>query len=77
MSLKELHEHEKRIYHAEADLKLAISKIGDSLAKKHGYKNLHGMNAVTRYLADKYHWMPHEIRRLSVEDLSLLLDLPL
>ncbi|MCP4721182.1 MAG: hypothetical protein GY860_17145, partial [Desulfobacteraceae bacterium] len=35
---------------------------------------LHGMDAVYRYLIDKYKWLPHQVRALSIEDLSLLFD---
>jgi hypothetical protein len=51
-----------------------IEKIGDHLAKQEGYANLRGINAVHRYLIDKYGWQPEEVRKLSPDDMQLLLD---
>ncbi len=69
-----MHEAEKRTYQAEAGMKFAIARLGDKLAKKHHYRNLHGMEAIVRYLVDKYHWTPAQVRAFTVEDLTLLLD---
>lgn len=68
-----VNEATKRLYVAEGEIKAHIAKFGDELAKKHGYKTLSGIDGVYRYLVDKYHWLPHEVRMLSVEDLQLLL----
>jgi len=59
---------------AEGEMKAVFSMLGDTIAKDQEYEDLRGMDAVYRYLIDKYHWLPHEVRSLSVEDLSLLLD---
>jgi hypothetical protein len=50
-----------------------FEKIGDHMAAKEGYVGLRGMEAVHRYLIDKYGWQPEAVRRLSTEDLHLLL----
>ncbi len=50
-----------------------LEKIGDHMAQKKGYVGLKGMQAVYRYLIDKYRWQPEEVRKLSPEDLHLLL----
>jgi len=50
-----------------------FEKIGDRMAVKEGYVGLKGMEAVHRYLVDKYGWQPDQVRRLSEEDLHLLL----
>ncbi|MGC9967049.1 MAG: hypothetical protein ABSE08_16735 [Syntrophobacteraceae bacterium] len=50
-----------------------FEKIGDHMAEKEGYIGLRGMQAVQRYLIDKYGWEPDQVRKLSPEDLHLLL----
>jgi hypothetical protein len=50
-----------------------FEKIGDHMAIKEGYVGLKGMEAVHRYLVDKYGWQPEQVRKLSNEDLHLLL----
>ena len=50
-----------------------LERIGDHMAEKEGYVGLKGIQAVHRYLIDKYGWQPEQVRRLSREDLSLLL----
>lgn len=71
---EELHEAEKKLYHAKAEMRYIMARQGDILAKKKGYKTLEGMDAIVRFLCDKHHWLPHQVRALSVEDLQLLLD---
>ncbi|MCL5406413.1 MAG: hypothetical protein M1398_06815 [Deltaproteobacteria bacterium] len=51
----------------------ALEKMGDHMAEKEGYVGLHGMRAIHRYLIDKYRWEPEHVRKLSPEDLELLL----
>jgi hypothetical protein len=50
-----------------------FEKIGDHMAEKEGYIGLRGMRAVHRYIIDKYGWEPDQVRKLSLEDLHLLL----
>lgn len=50
-----------------------LEKIGDHVAEMEGYVGLRGMKAVHRYLIDKYRWQPEEVRKLSIEDIDLLL----
>jgi molybdopterin converting factor small subunit len=72
--MKDIHQVTEEVYVAEAKLKATIAQLGDKLAKKQGYKNLQGMDAIYRCLIDKYHWLPDHVRSLSVSDLQLLLD---
>ena len=67
-------EAEQRLFDEEAKLKGAFARRGDEIAKAKGYSSLSGLDAVYRYLIDKYHWLPSEVRSLSVDDLCLLLD---
>lgn len=67
-------ERAEKQFIAEGEMKSIFSMLGDTIARDQGYEDLRGMDAVFRYLIDKYHWLPHQVRTLSVEDLSLLLD---
>lgn len=74
MSNEEFHRTNEEHLVGEAKLKADIGRLGDIIAKKEGYENLFGMEAVYRYLIDKYKWLPYQIRALSVDDLNMLLD---
>ncbi len=50
-----------------------LEKIGDHMAQKEGYVGLQGIQAIHRFLIDKYGWQPEQVRKLSAEDLQLLL----
>ena len=71
---KTLGEAEQNLFDEEAKLKGAFARLGDKIAKDKGYSQLSGLDAVYRHLIDKYHWLPSEVRSLSVDDLSMLLD---
>lgn len=71
---EDLHKAEKDVYQSDANMRYCIARLGDELAKREGYKGLEGMDAITRFLCDKHHWFPHQVRRLSTDDLGLLLD---
>jgi hypothetical protein len=51
-----------------------LCKIGNNIAKKMGYEYLTELEAIYRYLIDKYNWLPSQVRELTNEDLLLLLD---
>ena len=47
--------------------------ITDEIAKREGYKNLHGMEAVYFYLVHKFNWLPSTVRGMSFEDIRFVL----
>ena len=71
---EEYQERTERLFVAEGEMKAVFSRLGDQIPLDQGYEDLHGMDAVYRYLIDKYRWLPHQVRALSIEDLSLLFD---
>lgn len=71
---EEYQERTERKFVAEGEMKAVFSRLGDQIAQDQGYEDLRGMDAVYRYLIDKYKWLPHQVRSLSLEDLSLLFD---
>lgn len=70
---KELDEAQRALLVANANLLATIAAEGDQIAKANGYSGLSGLDAVHRFLIDKYHWLPSDVRMLSVDDLQLLL----
>ena len=48
--------------------------LGDKLAKREGYKEVSGLDAVYFYLIQKHNWLPSQVKSLNVEDLSFCLD---
>ncbi|WDP88850.1 MAG: hypothetical protein HUN04_03510 [Desulfobacter sp.] len=73
-STSKYQERVEKQFVAEGEMKSVFSILGDTIAKDQDYEDLRGMDAVYRYLIDKYHWLPHQVRALTVEDLSLLFD---
>lgn len=50
-----------------------LAVFGDHLAKREGYKEKDGMEAVYFYLMNKHHWLPRDVRSMSQEDLTFAL----
>lgn len=48
--------------------------LGDKLAKREGYNNLYGIDAVYFYLIQKHNWLPSQVKSMKIEDLSLCLE---
>ncbi|MBW1702387.1 MAG: hypothetical protein JRJ69_07865 [Deltaproteobacteria bacterium] len=69
-----IHEAEENLFIVEGHLKYHLARLGDKIAKDQGYSHLDGLEAVYRYLIDKYNWLPDQVKRLSVYDLKMLLD---
>jgi len=65
---------EGQFYVKEAELKAKLLEQADRLAQKNGYPSLKGMEALCRYFADKYGWLPEQTKRLTTEEISLLLE---
>ena len=49
-----------------------FAAMGDRIAGREGYRGLSGMDAVHRYLVERYHWTLDYVRGLSVDDLTIL-----
>lgn len=63
-----------RLRHAEADLQVMIDRFGDHLAKREGYNNHKGIEAVWYFLVQKHHWTPAVVKSFNTDDLQFLLD---
>ena len=74
MSAKEKYEIWKRLYEAEGGLAYGLAVYGDHIAKREKYKTLEGMDAVRFYLIHKFSWAPAQVRGMSYEDMSFVLQ---
>jgi hypothetical protein len=74
MEKRALHKAEERLYNAEARLKYDLARLGDKIAKKMEYRKVTGLDAITRYLVDKHHWLPSDVQHLTLEEIDLLID---
>ena len=75
MTDKELNEARIQLHTANARLTYLLEIFGDSLAKKHGWKNGHrGLEAVYFFLMERHHWTPAQVRSMSHEDLRFAMS---
>jgi hypothetical protein len=70
---EETNEATRRVHVARAELMAAWSERGAAIAKKYGYGELTGLDAIHRFLIDKYHWLPCQVRALNIDEIELLL----
>jgi hypothetical protein len=70
---KEMNKARRRVHQMMGESAYHIEVFGDALAKREGYQQLEGMEAIYYYLILKHHWLPSQVKSLSHEDLVLLL----
>ncbi|MDX6383022.1 MAG: hypothetical protein QOK48_595 [Blastocatellia bacterium] len=73
MKEKKHYEAIHRTYEVEGDLSYCLDVFGDELAKRQGYKDIDGMEAVDFYLINKFHWLPSQVRAMTPEDKRFVL----
>lgn len=72
--LKKQHNETRKLLHsAQGNLAYLMEVFGDTLAEKQGYKDINGMDAIHLYLINKHHWLPRDVRSMSLADLQLAL----
>lgn len=79
MSSEEVNDATRRIYVANAEIMALWAARGAAIARKFKYGHLQGIDAIHRFLIEKYRWLPSEVRSLSLDEIELLLagvDLP-
>ncbi|QLG93292.1 hypothetical protein HZF02_15560 [Pseudomonas yamanorum] len=74
MSEKEKYEIWKRLHEAEGGIAYGLAVYGDHIAKREKYKSVEGMDAVRFYLIHKFKWVPSQVRGMSYEDMSFVLQ---
>lgn len=68
-----LYKETERYYRAVGSLNAMLHIFGDELAKQEDYKGLGGIEAIHFYLIKKFHWLPRDVRAISLEDLRFVL----
>ena len=71
---KQKYEWLKQKYMLKGDTAYYLELFGHALAEREGYKKLDGMEAIFFYLVQKYHWLPKDVRSMSLEDLCFVLE---
>jgi len=59
-----------RLHHAQGASAYHLELFGDQLAKREGYKEHDGLDAIRYYLMLEHGWLPREVRAMSVDDLQ-------
>ena len=62
-----------QLHTAQGNLDYLLAVFGDTLAKREGYKDIDGMDAIYLYLINKHGWLPRDVRAMSTDDLRLAL----
>ncbi len=74
MRKKEHYEAVKKMYEAESGLSYLLDVFGDELAKREGYKEVNGLEAVHFYIIHKFKWLPSVVKSMTNEDLRFILS---
>lgn len=62
-----------RLHTANCNLNYLLEVFGDTLAKKQGYQDIDGMEAIYVYLINKHGWLPRDVRSMTPDDVRLAL----
>jgi len=73
MSKKKYYEIFRKLYLNQGELDYHLIVFGDEIAKRNGYKEHKGLDALHFYLIEKYHWTLSYVRSLKLEDIRFLL----
>lgn len=63
----------RELYDAEAKLNYVLAVFGDHIAEREGFTDVDGVEAIHLYLVTKHHWLPSQVRAMSLEDLRFVL----
>lgn len=64
----------ERIHSANGGLNYALEVFGDELAKREGYRDLDGIDAIHFYLVHKFAWLPRDVISMTPEHIRLVLS---
>ena len=73
MRTKEGYKISLMLHETEAKLAYTLDVFGDEIAKRQGYKELSGMDAIHFYIIHKFKWLPSQVKSMSTDDLRFLL----
>lgn len=63
----------QRMHAAKSNLNYLLEVFGDDLARREGYRDINGIEAIHLYLVNKHHWLPRDVRAMSYDDLQFAL----
>lgn len=67
--MDEYYEANRRLEVVNGERAHLLFVFGDTLAKRQGYKEHRGIDAVHYYLVQKHHWLPSVVRAMNTDDL--------
>ena len=71
---KELYEVIKSSHECQGSLNYFLHVYGDTIAKREGYKEVNGIDAIHFYLIHKFNWLPRDVRSMNYDDLRFVLS---
>ena len=71
---KDKYETLGKLHAATGQLNYGLAVFGDHIAKREGYKEVDGLDAIHLYLVQKHHWLPRDVRSMSPDDLRFVLS---
>jgi hypothetical protein len=71
---EDLNEARRCIHEAQGQLNYHLECFGDVLAKRQGYKDIDGMEAIWLYLIKTYSWTPAYVKSMNLEDIRFVLS---
>lgn len=71
---KEHYKVTRELHQVRAGLYYSLEVFGDTIAKREGYRDLQGMDAVYFYLIHKFHWLPRDVKSMSAEEIRFILS---
>lgn len=72
--------HETDLKFIESSIKLYEVQLkglyaqGIRIAEREGYKTSDGLEAIQQYLMKKHHWLPSQVRSMSIDDLAFAMS---
>ncbi|WP_022944642.1 hypothetical protein [Pseudoalteromonas ruthenica] len=73
MRTKEHYEVTWNWHQAQSSLDYMLDVYGDEIAKREGYRELQGIEAVYYYLIHKFNWLPSDVKAMKLEDIRFVL----
>ncbi|WP_425628278.1 hypothetical protein [Vibrio neptunius] len=74
MRSKQHYEIVNKLHKTTAELDYSLDVFGDELAKRQGYKELDGIDAIHFYLIHKFSWLPSVVKSMSYDDIRFVLS---
>lgn len=74
MASNALRQSTKSFHESQGQMNYLLEIFGDDLARREGYANLDGIEAVYFYLIHKFSWLPRDVRSMTFDDIRFVLS---